>query len=130
MRPAKWDIRFNIFCDANAMAVGSTLCQSNGDKPVAYASRLLAVAEHNYSTTKREGLAMVFLVKKFHHYFLSNLIVFFVDHMAILFPVNKPKFSGRLARWVLLLDEIDYTVEYKPMRHHLQADHLSMLSKK
>ena len=34
-----------------------------------------------------------------------------------------------LARWVLLLEEFDYTVEYKPRRMHLRADHLSRLSK-
>ena len=33
------------------------------------------------------------------------------------------------ARWILLLEEFDYTVEYKPGRMHLQADHLSRLSK-
>lgn len=36
--------------------------------------------------------------------------------------------SGRLARWVLLLEEFDYMVEYKPGRMHLQVDHLSRLS--
>ena len=48
--------------------------------------------------------------------------------MAIKFLVNKPKLSGRLARWVLLLEEFDYTMEYKPGRMHLQVDHLSRLS--
>ena len=54
--------------------------------------------------------------------------MFFVDHMAIKYLVNKVELSGRLARWVLLLEEFDYTVEYKPRRMHLQADHLSKLS--
>ena len=36
--------------------------------------------------------------------------------------------SGRLARRVLLLEEFDYTVEYKPGRMHLQADHIFRLS--
>lgn len=73
-------------------------------------------------------MAMVFLVKKFRHYLLYNPMVFFVDHMTIKFLVNKPELSGRLARWVLLLEEFDYTIEYKPDRIHLQADHLSRLS--
>ena len=53
----------------------------------------------------------------------------FVDHMAIKYLVNKAELSGRLARWVLLLQEFDYTVEYKPGRMHLQANHFSRLSK-
>jgi hypothetical protein len=41
---------------------------------------------------------------------LMNPVVFFVDHMALRYLVNKPELSGRLARWVLLLSEFDYTV--------------------
>ena len=70
---------------------------------------------------------MVFSLKKFRHYLICNPIVFFVDHMTIKYLVNKAKLSGRLARWVLLLEEFDYTVEYKPGRLHLHANHLSRL---
>ena len=71
---------------------------------------------------------MVFSVKKFCHYLMCNLVVFFVDHMAIKFLVNKTKLSGSLAGWVLLLEKFDYTVEYKRGRMYLQADHLFRLS--
>ena len=54
---------------------------------------------------------------------MCNLVVFFVDLMAIKYLLNKAELSGRLARWVLLLKEFDYTVEYKPGRMHLQTDH-------
>ena len=70
---------------------------------------------------------MVFSLKKFRHYLICNPIVFFVDHMTIKYLVNKAELSGRLARWVLLLEEFDYTVEYKPGRLHLHANHLSRL---
>jgi hypothetical protein len=71
---------------------------------------------------------MVFSVKKFKHYLLMNLVVFFVDHMALRYIVNKPNLSGRFARWVLLLTEFDYVFKYKPRSLHKQADHLSRLS--
>ena len=71
---------------------------------------------------------MVFSIRKFRHYLICNPVVSFVDHMAIKYLVNKPELSGRLARWILLLEEFDYTVEYKPGRMHLQAHHLSRLS--
>ena len=48
--------------------------------------------------------------------------------MTIKFLVNKSELGGRLARWILLLEELAYTFEYKPGRMHLQADHLSRLS--
>lgn len=131
LRPPRWELPFHIYCDASAVAVGSVLCQpveglaKGRDYPVAYASRQLNPAEINYSTTERECLAMIFSIKKFRHYLLVNKVVFFVDHMAIKYLVNKSDLSGRLARWVLLLQEFDYTVEYKPGSAHLQADHLS-----
>ena len=62
---------------------------------------------------------MMFSVKKFRNYLMCNLVVFFVDHMTIKYLVNKAELSGRLARWVLLLEEFDYAVEYKPDRMHL-----------
>ena len=121
-----------MYCDASAVAVGSALCQPTGEKgkdyPVAFASRQLNAAEKNYTTTERECLAMIFSVKKFRHYLLLNPVRFYVDHIAIRYLVNKPDLSGRLARWVLLLEEFDYQVEYKPGKMHKQADHLSRLS--
>ena len=57
-----------------------------------------------------------------------NKVIFFMDHMALRYLVNKPDLSGRLARWILLLTEFDYTIQYKPGKMHLQVDHLSRLS--
>jgi hypothetical protein len=98
--------------------LGSALCQpaddGGRDYPVAFSSKQLSAAERNYTTTEHECLAMIFSVKKYRHYLLLNPVVFFVDHMAIRYLVNKPELSGRLARWVLLLTEFDYTVQYKP----------------
>jgi hypothetical protein len=129
--PPDWNKPFHVYCDVSEVAVGSALCQPNEDgkdHPIAFASKQLTNAERNYTTTERECLAMVFSVKKFRHYLLMNPVVFFVDHMALRYIVNKPDLSGRLARWVLLLTEFDYTVKYKPGSLHKQADHLSRLS--
>ena len=67
---------------------------------------------------------MVYSIKFFWHYLIYNPIVFFVYHLMINYLVNKAKLSERLARWVLLLEEFDYTIEYKPCCMHLQSDHL------
>lgn len=64
-------------------------------------------------------MAMVFSVKKFRLYLIYKQMVFFVDHMAIKYLVNKVELSWRSTRWILLLTEFDYTVEYKPIRMHL-----------
>ena len=46
----------------------------NIDFPIYYASRQLNSAEKNYTTTEREGLAMIYAVKKFRHYLLCEQI--------------------------------------------------------
>jgi hypothetical protein len=57
---------------------------------VVCASRLLNRAKQNYNTTQRKALAMVFVLHKFKHYLLGNKFVFYVDHMALVYLVNKP----------------------------------------
>ena len=123
LRPPDWDKPFHVFYDASNMAVGSALCQSTGEKDknqaITYASKELTPPERNYSTTERECLAIIFSIKKFRQYLMCNPVVFFVDHMAIKYLVYKAELSGRLARWVLLLEEFDYTVENMPGRMYL-----------
>jgi hypothetical protein len=71
---------------------------------------------------------MVFSLHKFRHYFLGNKFVFYVDHMALVYLVNKPQVLGRIVRWLLLFFEYDFTIVYKPSRTHVVVDALSRLS--
>ena len=90
---------------------------------VSYASRQLNDAEKNYTTTEREGLGMIYTVKKFRHYLLANKLVFFIDHQASLYLVNKPCNRGCIVRWFLILLEFDFTVVIKKGITHQRADH-------
>jgi hypothetical protein len=92
-----------------------------------YACRLLNKAKQNYSTKKRGALAMVFALHKFRHYLLGNKFVFHVDHMALVYLVNKPHVSRKIVRWLLLVLEYDFIVMYKPCRTHVIANALSRL---
>jgi hypothetical protein len=62
---------------------------------------------------------MVFFLHKFKHYLLGNKIVFYVDHMALVYLVNKPHVSRRITRWLLLFLEYDFTIMYKPSKTHV-----------
>ena len=65
---------------------------------MAYASKQVTPAERNYFTTERECLAMVFSVKKIHHYLMCNLIILFVDHMEIKYLIIKAVLGEMIAR--------------------------------
>ena len=111
LRAPVWDKVFHVHIDASAYAIGCILSQPgefNKDFPIAYASRQLIAAEKNYTTMEREGLTMIYAVKKFRYYLLANKFIFFVDHQALLYLVNKPCAIGRIVRWFVILLEFDF----------------------
>jgi hypothetical protein len=88
-----WKIEFHVHIDASAIALGVILVQpgeGNLDHPIYFSSHKLSQDEHNYTTTKREGLAMVYALQKFRHYLLGSHFKFFTDHSALKYLVNKP----------------------------------------
>ncbi len=79
--------------DASLLVIGAILAQNpigKYDQPIVYAFKLFNKVEHNYITTEREALAMVFALHKFRHVLLGNKLVFYVEHMALVYLVNKP----------------------------------------
>jgi hypothetical protein len=94
------------------------------NQPIAYASRLFNYVKQNYTTTKREALTMVYALNKFHHYLLRNKFIFYVDHMALLYLVQKPQVSRIIARWLFFFLEYVYSMVYKIGRSHLVASAL------
>jgi hypothetical protein len=92
-----WSKAFHVHVDASSIALGAVLAQPGEgdiDHPLAFSSRNLSTAEINYTTTEREGLAMVYELHKFHHYMLGGHFKIFTDHFALKYLVNKPVLGG------------------------------------
>jgi hypothetical protein len=70
---------------------------------------------------------MVFTLQKFRHYLLGNKIMFYVDHMRLVYLVNKPQVSRRIGKWLLLFTKYDFTLVYKPSKIHVIVHGLSKL---
>jgi hypothetical protein len=116
--------------DRSDIAIGNVLIQKyekNCLRPVDYASRRVSKAEHNYSTTEREALGMIYSVTKFHHYLLGKPFTFHVDHSALVYLVSKASLTGKLARWTLLLQEYEFDIVHQPSAQHAVVDYLSRL---
>ena len=90
-----------------------------------YASRQMSPAEKKYTTTERKALAVIYACKKFRHYLLGYQIVLHTDHDSLKYLVNKPDLSGRIARWILLLQEFNYEVIVKLGKANANVDYLS-----
>nr|GEY43347.1 reverse transcriptase domain-containing protein [Tanacetum cinerariifolium] len=56
----EWDMPFELICDASDFAIGAVLGkrQDNHFRPIHYASKTMTEAELNYTTTKKEMLAV------------------------------------------------------------------------
>ena len=68
---AHYDItrKLKLYCDASAYGLGACLVHvmdDNSEKPVVYASSTLTKSEIAYAQIEREGLALVFGVRRFH----------------------------------------------------------------
>jgi hypothetical protein len=92
-----WSREFHVHVDAYSIALGVVLAQPGEgeiDHPLAFSSKNLSTAEINYTTTEREGLAMVYTLQKFCHYLLGGHFKMFTDHSALKYLVNKPVLGG------------------------------------
>jgi hypothetical protein len=100
-----WSKEFHVHFDTSSIALGDVLAQLGTrdiDHPLAFSSRKLSTTETNYTTTEREGLAMVYALQKFCHYLLGGYLKMFTDHSTLKYLVNKPVLGGRICRWIML----------------------------
>ena len=127
LSPPNWAKEFHVTLDASGWCLGAISWQyddSNRERSVYYANRQMSPAE-KYTTMEREVLAVIYACEKFQHYLLGYQIVFHTDHDSLKYLVNKPDLSGRIARWILLLQGFNYEVVVKPGKANANADYLS-----
>nr|GEW04028.1 reverse transcriptase domain-containing protein [Tanacetum cinerariifolium] len=69
-----WNQPFELMCDASDYAVGVVLGQrvEKHFQPIHYASKTMNQAETNYTTIKKEMLAVVYAFEKFRSYLIMN----------------------------------------------------------
>jgi hypothetical protein len=92
-----WDKEFHVHVDASSIALGAVLSQPREgdiDHPIVFASRKFSIVEKNYTTTEREGLAMIYVLQKFRHYLLGSHFNMYTNHSALKYLVNKPVLGG------------------------------------
>lgn len=128
LSPLDWEKEFHVTLDASGWCLGAILWQYQEDRkegPIYYVSRQMSPAEQNHTTTEREVLAVVYACRKFRHYLLRYRVIFYTDHNSFKYLVSKPDLFGRIARWILLLQEFNYEVVVKSGKANSNANYLS-----
>ena len=130
VRAPKWQLPFEVICDASDLVIGAVLGQRDNGKPhvVYYASKTLNEAQRNYTTTEKELLAVVYALDKFRAYLDGYDIVISTYHSTLKYLLTKQNAKARLIRWVLLLQEFNLQIKDKKAVENVVADHLSRLT--
>nr|GEV51321.1 reverse transcriptase domain-containing protein [Tanacetum cinerariifolium] len=123
------DIPFELMCDASDFAIGAVLGQRQEKhfRRIHYASKTMIEAESNYTTTKKQMIAVVYAFEKFQSYLIMNKSIVYTDHSALKYLFATKDSKARLLCWVLLLQEFTFKVIDTKGAENLAADHLSRL---
>lgn len=103
------------------------------EKPVAFVSRSLSMAEQNYSQLDREAVAIIFSVQKFYKYLYGRLFTLISDNRPLTrilqHDVKLPAItSARLLHYATFLSSFNYKVEHRKAENHCNVDYLSRAS--
>ena len=123
-----------LTCDASPVGLGAWISQaySDGEKPVAFASKRLSDAQKNYSQIDKEAAAIIFGVTKFYDYLYARKFILKTDNKPLsrIFSPEKgiPKMAAsRLQNWAHFLTAFDYKIDYISTKDNIVADTLSRL---
>ena len=99
------------------------------EKPqyIGFVARSLTKSERNYGTTKRELLAIVLALQKFHTYLWGRHLILRTDHKALVFIHTQKDLNAMLTNWFDTIFNYTFTVVHLPGIDNVLPDSLSCL---
>ena len=119
-----------VFADASLVGCGGMIVAGKSlesAKPVVYHSRVFNPAQSNYPTHEQELLAVVDLLKTYHHLLAGREFILHTDSQAMTSIFSQKHLSPRQARWMLFLSQFAMKIEHIPGPTNTIADLLSRI---
>jgi len=110
-----FELPFILTTDASKVAIGTILSQvqDGKERPIAYASRHLNTAEHDYTFSEQEMLALVWATRYFRCYLYGKRFLVRAGHAALTYLQKFADHNSRLLILSLKLSELDFVVEHR-----------------
>ena len=109
--------RKRLITDASGVGYGAVLLQEQSPddfRPVMFLSRKLKGPETRYTATENEAGAIIFALRQLRAYLDGEKFEIFTDHIALKWLLDMQHPRPRLARWLLELQDFDFSVNYAP----------------
>lgn len=121
-------VQLQVQTDSSDVGIGAQLFQidNNGDhRVISFSSRSLNTQERRYFTTEKEGLAVIYALQKFRTFLIGEKFTIWTDHKSLSFIKKCRLLNSRMTRWILIIQEYDFDIEYCPAKDNVVADALS-----
>jgi hypothetical protein len=120
---------FVINTDASGYAIGAVLQQDQGKglQPIAFLSKKMLDAETRYPVHEQELLAIIHSLNSWRHYLHGSKfkVIVKTDHKSLQHFKTQPTLSGRQSRWLDVMADFDFDIEYIEGKINIVADGLS-----
>lgn len=120
---------FRVQCNSSNYAISAELAQKQDGswKTIAFLSKALSPAERNYEIYDKELLAIMMSLDEWRHFLMGARQKFKVysDHKNLGYFCKPQKLNPRQVRWVLELQNYDFSLLHKPGKLQIHGDPLS-----
>ncbi|GBG58959.1 hypothetical protein CBR_g24309 [Chara braunii] len=118
---------FIVTTDASQYGIGAVLAQQDGKKlrPIEYMSKKMPSKKLAKSTYERELYALYKALVHWRHFLLGRFFYLRTDHQTLKWIKTQPALSDALKRWIEVIDQYDFKLEYLKGEYNKVADALS-----